>query len=225
MIVEDLIEALQAVDRERRQWKTFALADAEKKSHYWHDRFIEMETRAVEAEYQLKTLRAELAAEREKVEKLKEWLHVNWKASGPWVMYKDVNSEIIELWPDSEPAPEPKTWDWASIEPPSKEEVMKHYNDLKEHIRKQNLKIPNHNEIMGKTKLSGTVEDVDPKERKFRPGDVVCLKLPGSHTMIVEKINSQGVQCLWVVGGHHPNQTIRDTLPPECLRKAYVTER
>jgi hypothetical protein len=51
-------------------------------------------------------LRAELATEREKVEKLKLW--TQYECVGYLVRKK-----IHDLWPDPEPAPEPKMWDWA----------------------------------------------------------------------------------------------------------------
>lgn len=60
-------------------------------------------------------LRAELAAEREKVEELLSWVKSN---SYEYRYCKYVNqarleAKISELWPDPNPAPEPKMWDWA----------------------------------------------------------------------------------------------------------------
>jgi hypothetical protein len=150
----EIEEALQAVDKERRQWKTFALADAEKKSHYWHDRYVEMEKElAIKCDgcptrktcddcgmgYVLESeeLKAQIAAEREKVEKLNSILlaaKYQCEQLSPTIRrildempiisiesteyplrkaLEDVADEIDELWPDPEPAPEPKMWNWA----------------------------------------------------------------------------------------------------------------
>lgn len=128
-------EALQAIDRDRRKWRAFALADAEEKGHYWHNQFIEMEARAVEAEHQLKALSVELleckaanailnveqtnlsdawregltkhAAERERVNQVCKEL-LEWLPSCGTIDTVSVFEKIHELFPYAYPEPESK---------------------------------------------------------------------------------------------------------------------